>query len=440
MPGKKISDVSDSEKPLNVCLFGAALDNGNLGVQALAASLIKIIKSQRTKSNITLIYSGMSKPHKQEILISGEKVKVNVINYRLSPKSNREINIFWILLLATLYRLSISEKWKSKILEANIVLRTLATSDFVGDIFGGDSFSDIYGKRRIILGVIPDIIVFLLKKKLVLLPQTYGPYDSFISRLIAQYILARARKVLARDRMSINIINNLTKSSLNNVELCPDVAFMLDSCKPDSIMIDPPLNRQQRSVVGLNISGLLYNGGYSLDNMFNLKFDYKQFAQELVKKILHNTDADILLIPHTIDPGEWNVDSDPHAARDVLMNIPDGYRCRVHSVHGKYNQKEIKYVINKCDFFVGSRMHACIGALSQGIPTAGVAYSAKFAGVFDSVGFGDMVLDARVDDLEKMIEKIMTLYNFRDEIKAEIGNRIEIAKLQIMKTFDEMLS
>ena len=49
-----------------------------------------------------------------------------------------------------------------------------------------------------------------------------------------------------------------------------------------------------------------------------------------------------------------------------------------------------KAVIGQCDFFIGSRMHACIAALSQGVPCVGVAYSMKFAGVFDTVGMERM--------------------------------------------------
>ena len=39
----------------------------------------------------------------------------------------------------------------------------------------------------------------------------------------------------------------------------------------------------------------------------------------------------------------------------------------------EYDQHAIKSIIGRCDFFIGSRMHACIAALSQKIPTAAVA-------------------------------------------------------------------
>ena len=68
---------------------------------------------------------------------------------------------------------------------------------------------------------------------------------------------------------------------------------------------------------------------------------------------------------------------------------------RIHMLHGEHDQHAVKGIIGLCSFFIGSRMHACIAALSQGIPTVAVAYSKKFMGVFESAGMGHMVVDAR---------------------------------------------
>jgi polysaccharide pyruvyl transferase WcaK-like protein len=43
------------------------------------------------------------------------------------------------------------------------------------------------------------------------------------------------------------------------------------------------------------------------------------------------------------------------------------------------------------DFVVAGRMHACIGALSAGVPMVPIAYSRKFAGLFGSLGYSWLV-------------------------------------------------
>ena len=51
----------------------------------------------------------------------------------------------------------------------------------------GETVSVIFmGFKRFIMGTLPDIIILLLGKKLILLPQTYGPYKSFLSKKIAK--------------------------------------------------------------------------------------------------------------------------------------------------------------------------------------------------------------------------------------------------------------
>lgn len=65
---------------------------------------------------------------------------------------------------------------------------------------------------------------------------------------------------------------------------------------------------------------------------------------------------------------------------------------------GAYNQNEIKYLIGRCDFFIGARMHACIAALSQCIPTVSIAYSDKFIGVMKSIGMESYCVDPRTQE------------------------------------------
>ena len=108
-------------------------------------------------------------------------------------------------------------------------------------------------------------------------------------------------------------------------------------------------------------------------------------------------------------------------------------------VMNEYDQSEIKGIIGSCDFFIGSRMHACIAALSQGIPTVGIAYSHKFIGVFDSIGSGETVIDARALDMAAVIQKVMTSFKNHKTLSAETKETIAAAQQKIMATFKELL-
>lgn len=429
------------KRTYKVCFMGASMGTGNRGVSALAASVVNIIKSFKPEAELSF-FIGNRSSRPQEVKLLKNIVQVKVVNYRLSPKARLHEHLFWIFLMACLQRFIPVKSMREKIIRTNAFLHAMHQSDFVGDINGGDSFSDIYGIRRFIIGTMPAVIALLLNKNLTLLPQTYGPFGSKLSKYIARFILNRAAFILSRDRESIKLIQSLTRNRALKYEVmfCPDVAFMLDSIKPDQIDIQPPIDTNESAPkIGLNLNGLMYSGGYTQDNMFGLKFNYNEFVYKLVLKILESTESHILLVPHTFGP-PGNINSDPDACRNMLDSLPNLYKDRVHMVMGEYDQSQLKGIINTCDFFIGSRMHACIAALSQGIPTIGIAYSKKFIGVFDSIGSGDTVVDARTSDEETAIRKIMQCFEKRNEIGVDAEVKILEAKTRIGDIFEKLIS
>ncbi|MEK6917040.1 MAG: polysaccharide pyruvyl transferase family protein, partial [Nanoarchaeota archaeon] len=330
--------------------MGASFETGNRGVSALAASAIKNIIEIRSDTDMFLLI-GNKIPKIQNITISGQQIQIKLINYRLSPKAKIQEHLFWIFLLAILQRI-LPKPISEIIVHSNRWLRTLREAHFVGNIHGGDSFSDIYGLRRFIVETIPDIIALLMKKKLILLPQTYGHYKYYISKVIASFIMKRAYRILSRDIESVEIVKHLMKGkhNVNKVQFCPDVAFTLDTIKTLEPSIEPPIRFDNGiSLIGFNINGLMYNGGYTRNNTFNLTLDYRNFVHDLTVNILKKTNSHILLIPHTFGP-TGNINSDPDACRDVLKSLPASFKNRISIVTKEYDQSEIKGIIGLCDF------------------------------------------------------------------------------------------
>jgi len=165
-------------------------------------------------------------------------------------------------------------------------IKTLNEVDFVGDVRGGDSFSDIYGMQRFLEGFFSAWTVVLVKGTIVQFPQTYGPYKCLWARWLARYLMKHSPVILARDKLSRNVAQGLVGSE-KKVLLSPDVAFALEPISPKSIELTPPIDGPvPRGIIGLNVSGLLYHGGYTRHNMFDLKLDYSLFLPALVRALL----------------------------------------------------------------------------------------------------------------------------------------------------------
>jgi len=350
-------------------------------------------------------------------------------------------HLFWISFLSLIYRLFPLKGIQRTIRKHSPWINALAASDLAGDVRGGDSFSDIYGLKRFILAFLPAWTVILVKGSIVHLPQTYGPFKTRTGRFLARYLLRRSSAVIARDKASQRVAQELVGNKLQ-VKLSPDVAFSLEPVVPDRIALEPaPTSHEDngRTIIGLNVNGLMYHGGYTRNNMFGLRLDYAALLPELITALLEDPNAEIWLVPHTwAEPG--NVESDNGACAELRHRLPEALKPRVRLVATEYDQHEIKGVIGQCDAFVGSRMHSCIAALSQGIPCVGIAYSMKFQGVFESVGMGDWVVDGREADNDEAIKKTVQLLATREQARPALIKASEKARKDLEQVFRELLA
>jgi colanic acid/amylovoran biosynthesis protein len=427
---------------MRVGILGTPVSSGNRGVMALGASLVGLCRQSGVEK--VALFVGHRTPGEAAFRVGEETVRAQVVNYRLSPRARPSEHLLGIVLACALYRAIPWGRLRGWLRRSVRWIAALEEMTFVGDIRGGDSFSDLYGWRRFLTGFLASWTVVLVKGGLVHFPQTYGPYQRGWTRWLAGYLLRRSPVIVARDRESQRVAQGLVGKA-REVWLSPDVAFALEARIPARLETDPPLASGQNPAsdkeprpIGLNVNGLMYNGGYTRANMFGLKLDYAAMLPRLAETLLQHHPGELWLIPHTYGPPE-SVESDPAACRKVRDALPPAVRNRVRIVTGEYDCHEIKGVIGHCEFFVGSRMHACIAALSQGIPTVGVAYSRKFRGVFETVGMADWVVDGREVDAKAAVERIGELYRRRAMVRESLTPAATAARARLEKMFVALL-
>ncbi len=410
----------------------------NRGVLALGASLVDLSISA-TKGGEAFLMLGRDSNRPVTFRIGGQIRDIAVVNCRMSPRARWSDHLAWILLACWLYRFIPLKALRRSLSRTTPWIAALERADIVGDVRGGDSFSDIYGMERFLIGFLMAWTVLLVKGSMVQFPQTFGPYKDPLARRLAGYLLKKSSVVIARDEKSRQVAQSLLGPE-RKVWLSPDVAFSLQAIRPDRLELDPPLGDElPKDVVGLNVNGLMANGGYTRSNMFGLKLDYRSMLPELVQALLSVHRGELWLVPHTYGPPD-NVESDPEACRRLRQALPETLRGRVRIVTGEYDPHEIKGVIGHCSFFIGSRMHACIAALSQGIPCVGIAYSMKFEGVFESVGMRGWVVDGRESTNEETVGRILELYAKRNMVRDDLAKNAAKAREELQQVFRRLIS
>jgi polysaccharide pyruvyl transferase WcaK-like protein len=213
------------------------------------------------------------------------------------------------------------------------------------------------------------------------------------------------------------------------------MGFALEPRSPVAAVQEQLQNlRTKGNLVGLNVSGLLFIGGYLGNNMFGLKSDYTSLIRAILDFLITKHGCQVLLVAHVIGDQE-DSESDVPACKRLMSELADKYKGRLHYLEGSFDQHEIKYVIGKCDFFLGSRMHACVAALSQCVPAVGLAYSRKFAGVLDSVGGGSRVVDLRGLDEPQVLAAIGQAQQNQVKFRQELEERMPKIKSAVLNLF-----
>lgn len=253
-------------------------------------------------------------------------------------------------------------------------IREIAACDVVIDFTGGDSFSDIYGVKRLMRKLFHKQLVLATRTPLVLAPQTYGPLQHWEGRPWFKHVINSAALVFTRDDLSAEFLATV---AAREVVVATDVAVTLPW---DDALYDLPPGGPER--VGVNVSGLLWAGGYTGDNQFNLTADYRTYCHELVRSLTAEG-REVHLVSHVLArPWERGEEDDVRAAEQLRAEHPE---CILAPAFG--SPIEAKSYIAKMDAFVGSRMHATIAAFTSGVPTVPAAYSRKFDGFFGNLGY-----------------------------------------------------
>jgi polysaccharide pyruvyl transferase WcaK-like protein len=180
------------------------------------------------------------------------------------------------------------------------------------------------------------------------------------------------------------------------------------------------LSKQGAPLVGLNVSGLLFNSDDGGKSHYGLKGDYRQIVIDLTRRLV-DEGCRVVLIPHVVTP-PGHFESDIAACEAVAAHLNDS-DC-VTALPALADARQIKWVISQMDWFCGTRMHSTIAALSSGVPTAAIAYSLKTAGVFESCGQEPCVIDPRKLETAAAVEMLWSCWQSREEARSLLQQRL----------------
>lgn len=368
---------------MTIGLLGINFSSGNKGVAALAYSALTVISDiVKDKSELKIVC--FSDESSKEIAFIKEYFKLKDFTC-VSYSVKKPISMY---------------HWK----------KAVDICDVIFDFTGGDSFSDIYGIKRMLKVSLEKIMIIGSKSKLALAPQTYGPYKHKISDELFKYIIKHSDLVMARDEASKKLVYEKTHI---NAACSADIAFCLPyeqtSCSNQDVVN-----------IGVNISKLLWNGGYSGNNQFGLKVDYKIYIENLLQQMSQNQSYSVWLVPHVITPEITSED-------DYSICVELSKKYNVNLSPKFFNPMEAKSFISSLDIFTGARMHSTIAAISSNVAVIPFSYSKKFTGLYGSIKY-PYLIDGQSDSTDIAVQKTLNYIERRHELAQSSRESNHIAR------------
>ncbi len=423
------------DRQLTFCIMGGAQDTGNLGVSALGVAVIQNLNRLFPNSRIVLQQQG-SQPRQLQVRTVQGSITVDSLFLHSSDRFRERNGTKLVLAISHL------QKIIPGIILSHLglgIINEIREVDFFFDISGGDSFASIYGDKRFRAIASFKRIPLFYGKPLILLPQTFGPFLGSQVKTETAKILTDSVLVTTREKEGCKELKNYLETGTIPVPCvtCPDVAFTLVKSKTSFERFTSASSLStEKPILGLNISGLLY----ATQEDFGISLNYIKLINNIITWFTESIHGRVLLIPHVIEEVKKNLSrekTDTYACKQVIESFKKkSSASEIEMVEGVNDPCEIKYVIGECDFFIGSRMHACIAATSQGVPTVALAYSKKFKGVFEMAGMDRVVYDLRSGEIGECLNEIQHNYAEREILSQQLSVAAEYAKSQVERYFD----
>ena len=276
----------DPNDPIRVGLLWHSMNSDNLGVGALTLGHMSVVQSAAEAAGRSVAFTVLGWADPRRPYFEAENVAVHGLRLRDFARPNGG--------------------FLDAVGRQDVILDIWRRRQFLGHLRpGADRQNDRCAESRSVVG-----------RAVNHQSTNVGPFENPVIRASALSVMRRARCVAVRDQLSAECARAMGYAG--DLILASDVALRMEAPSRES---EGPRDGA-RTRVGVNVSGLLFNGGYTGKNMFGLKADYQDAMRDVVKALSAERDVEIHFIGHVIS--ETNpVEDDHRAAQRLAEGFPD---------------------------------------------------------------------------------------------------------------------
>jgi colanic acid/amylovoran biosynthesis protein len=239
-------------------------------------------------------------------------------------------------------------------------------------------------------------------KKVVLLPQAFGPFEIKVIRDSVLRILDHADLIFARDRISYDYLVDLAGIS-DKIKLAPDFTNLVTG------QIPPYWNPKS------NAFCIIPNYRMIDKTTAEVRDSYLPFLETCIRYLLERGIRPFILIHETKQDYQLAVELQKRLQQEL-------------TVIQEENPLYVKGIIGSCSAVISSRFHGLVNALSQGVPSLATGWSHKYQMLLDDYLCPDCFISNQ-DSRDEIVCKVAKLIDEPD--RGQILSRLHQAGMNL---------
>lgn len=377
----------------------------NLDIRVLSFTPEEDKKRYCKDKTITNVYSNVLNPHPYK-----------------HTKIGKIIAIFKLFMMF-IYLYIVSNSNLKHLIKKYDNFRTLYESDFIvvcgGGFLGGK-------KMESLMHVFQMYINTKFNKNVYVMGTSIEPISNKMIKKVTDKVLKKMTHVYAREIITYEYLKTVLPKS--NFTLIPDMAFMLEDVYEKNSLIEKLKNKSNK-VYGITVRQ--WNFPNSKDPKEQMDKYINSIIDFMNQKIENNNI--FVFVPQVI-VGYAN---DTDVARKIKNGLkkPEGFII----IDDDLSPVEIKTLISNFDYFIGTRMHSNIFAISMKIPTIAIAYEKKTNGIMHTAKLDDYVVEIDEISNNMLDEKAKMQICNDNKIRKELNCSMEKIRKEILEKMKKVL-
>jgi colanic acid/amylovoran biosynthesis protein len=393
----------------------------NLGDEAILRSTLYLISKNIKNSQITLV----ANDPQSWFYFNNCKIIPSFINLSISDLNKFTINFRLMVVLLINLLISffpLSNRINNRYFD---VIKTVKEADLVFSCGGGNFYSNSLLGVPLLLNCLIIIFAGLNKKRIIFLPQSFGPFKKKFHKNYLRAAFYFSEKILVREKKSIDFLDSMN-IDFSKTELVPDLAFLLtklSNYESSDQIVEKPTNLK----IGLTIM----NRGEQIEN-FKFQNEYEKSIESFLEEFLKKNNGEIYFFVQCYGPS--NDQNDNTISKRIYEKVKQ-YSARVYLRNHFTNSFDLSNELAKMDLIIATRMHTAIFGLINYVPTITIGYQHKSQGLMNLFNLNEYFISINDINLYSIEEKFYLVLRNKNEIISDLRKQVPYVQRNIVEKF-----